>query len=234
VFPFKPKEKLHKPFKGRPTYFIFLFDRSYTSQIIKRDFDKLLARITTPSSPPTLLITIFLGANDACLVGPNDLEYVPLSQFASNIREFVETILIQDALPHTKIVLITPPPINILEPFHDDDGDEEAVAKMKIEMKAGKGYKTYLSKKKYAETIMQIAKEYEETERVVGVDFWRACVDVALKEQGRDGELMGDGVGEKYEEERLPGCGLVGAREFSKGYFTDGLHLGKLVSSLLW
>jgi lysophospholipase L1-like esterase len=71
-----------------------------------------------------------------------------------------------------------------------------------------------MSKKRYADGIMEIAKEYEGTGRVVGLNFCRDIVDAMLKDEGCD-----------YDEEKPPGCGLLGAKEFPKGWFTDGLHL---------
>ncbi|KAF2682137.1 SGNH hydrolase [Lentithecium fluviatile CBS 122367] len=197
----------------------------YTSQAIKRNFTRLITRLTAPGAPETLLVTIFLGANDACIIG--DSEYVPLPLFTSNICEFVEEILIQDDLPNAKIVLITPPPVNVPDPLPDplpgvgEEGDEE-------DARNDMGFRTYMSKKRYAKGIMAISGEYAETERVVGVDFWRACVEEALVGQGRGEELEGEGKGERFEDVRLPGCGLKTAKRFPEGWFTDGLHLGPL------
>lgn len=67
---------------------------------------------------------------------------------------------------------------------------------------------------------MRIAEEYKETGRVVGLNIWQALVDAWLKEQE-----SGDGNRVEYTEEKPPGCGLVGAQRFGKGWFTDGLHL---------
>ncbi|KAF2129260.1 SGNH hydrolase [Dothidotthia symphoricarpi CBS 119687] len=178
----------------------------YTSTDLALDFDRIITRAVSPRAPPTLLFTIFLGANDACLVADNK-EYVPLSTFAANIRTFVETILTQDALSATKIVLITPPPINRPTTKWGEKSDY--------------AYKTYVSKRRYAEKIMQIAAEYGETGRVVGLDYWGSLIDAALEVEGRGAEDQAV----KYGEEKLPGCGLVGAKEFGEGWFTDGLHL---------
>lgn len=77
-----------------------------------------------------------------------------------------------------------------------------------------------MSKKRYAEKIMEIARSYEETGRVVGFDYWKSLVDKGLEDEGRNGD------DDAYDEERSPGCGLKWTKEFGKGYFTDGLHLG--------
>ncbi|KAH6614298.1 SGNH hydrolase-type esterase domain-containing protein [Boeremia exigua] len=206
----KYKDKVHVQCEGRA---------GFTSTNLLPDFDRIIAQATSPNAPKTLLFTIFLGANDACLNGME--EYVPLPQFEQNICKFVETILTQDALPETKIVLITPPPINILSPLFD--GEEGADLKaLNEEEKLLRGYRTYMNKKRYAEKIMQIAVTYEETGRVAGLDFWGDLVRAKLQE-----------IGEEYDEERLPGSGLYGVGDFGKGYFTDGLHLDKKAYNVL-
>lgn len=118
-------------------------------------------------------------------------------------------------MPNTKIVLITPPPINIDSPGCTNNNDKDFEVKNEVKRKM-MGYRTYMSKKRYAERIMQIAGEYEETGRVVGLNFWSDLVRGRLQE-----------VGEEYDERSLPGSGLYGAKDFGEEYFTDGLHLDR-------
>lgn len=186
---------------------------SYTSTRLPPDFGRIIAQAIAPNAPRTLLFTIFLGANNACFIG--EKEYVPLPTFEANIRKFVETILVRDAMTDTKIVPIMPPPINI--PTPDAEGKDEDEMRDANEVKREmRGYKTYMSKRRYAERIMQLAREYEETGWVIGPDFWGDQVRARLKE-----------FGEEFNEGKLPGSGLHGARDFGEGYFTDGLHLDK-------
>ena len=141
---------------------------------------------------------------------------MPLAQYDHNIRNWIDAALIEDELVDTKIILITPPPINIqtdkLLSFQTDE-----------QRKRELGYRTYMNKKRYAEQVMRIAKDYEHTGLVAGLDIWQSLVDAGLREQGREGEE------DRYDEERLPGCGLSKAQAFPTGYFTDGLHFGGLV-----
>jgi lysophospholipase L1-like esterase len=165
-----------------------------------------------------LLFTIFLGANDAAIIGEH--EYVPYPTFSANIRSFIETILTQDNMSDTKIVIITPPPINIPEGMMGED-KEMAIEEANQWKKEGPRHKTYMSKKRYAEGLMSIANEYADTGRVIGIDFWRALVEEKLKEdeEGSWEELENSGM--------WLGCGLIGAKSFDKGWFTDGLHLDR-------
>ena len=184
------------------------------------DFDRIIARATSANAAPTLLVTIFLGANDACSRG--DSEYVPWATFEKNIRAFVETILVADNMANTKIILITPPPIGIPAPTSAQGLSPEEIEDTNEYKREGPGYKTYMNKKRYAEGIMRIAGEYEETGRVVGLNFWKHIIDAFLKETEDE---SGDGKEEVVESEMPPGCGFIGARSFGKGWFTDGLHL---------
>lgn len=197
--------------------------------MLKANFRNILKRATRSYAPPTLLITIFLGANDAAHLPVGDEENIGLAKYDDNIREFVESVLIEDNLRDTKIVVITPPPINIPDPVEDTNiGPAAAAAKAEItgnDPKKGLGYRVYINKKTYAEKAMEIAKSYEETGRVIGLNLWGALIDAALEDQNRLGDE------DAYAEERLPGCGLKWAKAFKRGYFTDGLHFGPLVSS---
>jgi lysophospholipase L1-like esterase len=188
----------------------------YTSTRLKSDFERIIARATATDAAPTLLFTIFIGANDACIMG--DQEYVPWPTFSANIRYFIETILTQDALANTKIVVITPPPINGTEAKVNENLTQEDVHAANEMLKEGQRYRTYMSKKRYAEGLMEIAGEYGETGRVVGVNFWRGIVEKS-------------GLGGEWEDmERSgmwPGSSLLGAKSFEDGWFTDGLHLDR-------
>ncbi|KAF1943058.1 SGNH hydrolase [Clathrospora elynae] len=184
----------------------------YTSSALKQDFDRVIRRATAPAAAPTLLFTIFLGANDACIIGSS--EYVPWPLFSANIRAFIDAILSYHVLSNTKIVLITPPPIAGPAPMVEKTMTKDEIEVANRWKKEGPRYKTYMSKKRYAEGIMHIAGEYEEAGRVVALNFWRDIVDAVLEEEGGT-----------YDEETPPGCGLVGAKAFPTGWFTDGLHL---------
>ena len=188
---------------------------------MKSDFDRIVARATSPNAAPTLLFTIFLGANDACSRG--DSEYVPWKTFQANIRAFVETILTQDTMVNTKIVLITPPPIGIPSPTLKQELSPEEIEDRNMWKRDGPAFKTYMNKKRFAEGIMRIAEDYKETGRVVGLNYWQELIN-AFESEIKDEST--DGMGESFDLDELPpGCGLLGARSFSTGWFTDGLHL---------
>jgi isoamyl acetate esterase len=143
-----------------------------------------------------------------------DSEYVPWPTFEKNIRGFIDTILAQTDMAQTKIVVITPPPIACPAPLFDPTLPQEQIEEVNERDKQLQRYRTYMSKKNYAEGLLRVAKDYEETGRVVGLNFWQNIVDALLQEQG-----------DVYNAEMPPGCGLIGAKTFGKGWFTDGLHM---------
>ena len=142
---------------------------------------------------------------------------MPIDEYERNLRRFVDTILAEPRMEQTKIVLITPPPINIPDPQPEDD--ERGIGQ------GSRGYATYMNKKRYAEKVMENAESYESTGKVVGLNFWKALIDSALKDQGRLGH------DDAYDDERLPGCGTRTAIAFRRGYFEDGLHFDSLVGT---
>ena len=70
-----------------------------------------------------LLITIWLGANDAVL--PPSLAHVPLERFEANICEYVNRILTQRGWETTCVLLITPPPVNVRTISYDSSDEDD-------------------------------------------------------------------------------------------------------------
>jgi lysophospholipase L1-like esterase len=182
---------------------------------------------------PPLLITVFLGANDACLFPP--MVHVPLNNYEANIRSFVESILVDPFMENTRILLITPPPVNVREAVSsvdvilEDEDKEEAERQFEEQCRDAAGFKTWVSKKTYAERIVQIAQSYNSSEyrdRLAVLDFWRALTDHALLQEGRG--KVSEGPLDISTNGKWPGCGLPGAKEFDSGVFTDRLHLGEM------
>ncbi|CAM9475692.1 unnamed protein product, partial [Phaeothamnion confervicola] len=63
-----------------------------------------------PESPPALLVTVFLGANDMALASSSARQHVPLQEYKSNLKRIVAHI--RAAEPGARIILITPPPVH--------------------------------------------------------------------------------------------------------------------------
>lgn len=128
-------------------------------------------------------------------------------------------------MQNTNTILIASPPLNMSPTRSGNNVTAEEIAKAK----EGRGFENYISKKAFAEKVMQIAAEYEGTGRVAGLDGWKMLVDKALEAQGRSEEEEA----EKYAEEKMPGCGIPGATGFPEGWYRDAIHLGPKVSEAI-
>ena len=124
----------------------------------------------------------------------------------------------------TKVILITPPPINISTPRVELD-EGPMMAKWMRDHATNIGFQTYMSKRIYAQKVMEIANSYEKkTDRVAGCDFWTQIIDWGKAKYGSSEES------DDASNMKLPGSGVIGAKEFGKDVFVDGLHLGPTVS----
>ncbi|KAL9114439.1 MAG: hypothetical protein Q9227_001520 [Pyrenula ochraceoflavens] len=172
----------------------------------------VLADAQTRSTVSPLLITIFLGANDACFL-------VPLTEFLWHLRSFVNQVLEHPSFRTTKILLMTPPPIDVTSPTPGPWEDEKEVEE---EAREGRGHQTWLEKRKFAEGIAALAMEYMETEeeRVWLLDAWKEITTARIG-KGKEG------FAELNKKGKLPGCGLPWAMQFGREWFRDGLHFGK-------
>jgi hypothetical protein len=148
-----------------------------------------------------------------------------LDKYISNLRTFVDAFLTDSATKDSKIILMTPPPINCSPPQDPEEDIDTSKAHIR--------YITWVNKMRYADAVVKLGEEYVQKgmqDRVGCLDMWRALVDWALNMEGRR-PLEGDEQVTEcvVEERRLPGCGLPRAKKFPDGVFTDGLHFGGLV-----
>ena len=201
----------------------------YTSELLKPYFASILGEIRRSHVAPVFL-TIFLGANDACFRDfTRWTPLVPLDEYEANLRGFVDAFLAEPATGNAKVILITPPPINVRRPAAADYEGLAPAAKeafIRANAEEGRGERTFRNKKEYADKVLALADEYARADtggRVLGLNFWKAVVDFALHKEGADVETA-------YAEGRLPGSGHPDANEFTTDIFTDRLHLGKTVS----
>ncbi|KAI9772521.1 MAG: hypothetical protein M1840_000726 [Geoglossum simile] len=175
----------------------------YNTRWMRKPFENIISALKAEGSKPPLLFTIFLGANDA--VPPGYSQHVPLEEFETHLRYYVDTLLNNEVTKGTKIILISPPPIDVLSPSFN-----RSVQLLQRE---------YENKKLYAAKVMEVANSYKKRgDPVEGLDFWTAMINYGL-EMGKKQNILED-------KGRLPGSGLPGAVEFGTSVLGDGLHLG--------
>ena len=127
-----------------------------------------------PHTPRLRLLTIWFGANDACL--PGFTQHVPLSRFSENLATMVRAIRTPDSQwysPETRVLLITPPPVH--------------VPSMEVDLKPTR---TFDVTKAYAEEVKKVGK----AENVPVVDAWTAVWEAAGKSKEAVKEFLTDGL----------------------------------------
>lgn len=117
-------------------------------------------------TPTVRLLTIWFGANDACLK-PSP-QHVPLDRFVVNLKHIVQMVQSPSSAyysPRTKIILITPPPVSTLQRGAD-------LASRNPPLKLDRDFNVT---KSYAAAVMQVGQE----EGVPVLDIWnllwKAC-----------------------------------------------------------
>ncbi|EAU88240.2 GDSL Lipase/Acylhydrolase [Coprinopsis cinerea okayama7 len=111
------------------------------------------------NGPKVRVLTIWFGANDAC-IKPSP-QHVPLNKFKANLREMVDLVHSPNSpyyAPHTRIILITPPPVNTHTRKADLESRDPPVELDRL----------FDVTKEYASAVMEIARE----KNVAVVDAW--------------------------------------------------------------
>jgi hypothetical protein len=127
-----------------------------------------------PHTPRVRLLTIWFGANDACL--PGFRQHVPLSRFSENITTMVRSIRSPESpwySPETKVFLITPPPIH--------------VPSMREDMQPTRAFDVT---KAYAEEVKSVG----EAEKVPVVDAWTGVWEAAGENKEAVKAFLTDGL----------------------------------------
>jgi hypothetical protein len=150
-----------------------------------------------------------------------------LPEYETHIRHYVDTILTDPATKGARVLLVTPPPINVPTP-KEEEGWESEIPEVKKALKRSivenRRYMTWCSKRDYARRVVELGQEYAEKSGLVGVlDFWTRITEFGRDQAWKTGKSVGDendGTGLNV------GCGLPGSLEFDRDVFVDGLHLG--------
>ncbi|KAF2442947.1 SGNH hydrolase [Karstenula rhodostoma CBS 690.94] len=139
-----------------------------------------------PQATRVRLVTIFFGANDACL--PNTTgQHVSLEQFKFNLHKLLSHPCIV-AHRDVRVLLITPPPV---DEWQFDNWEEP-----------GKSARKAVIAQAYARAVVEVGVESE----TAVVDLWSACMREIGWDEGE--ELPGDRTVEKSALSQLLVDGL--------------------------
>lgn len=183
---------------------------------------------SSSNSPNIKLITIFFGANDACILG--EAQHVELQTYVSTIKAMINhAASFSHADCRAKIILITPPPVN----EHQLEPKPSGV----LTRRAG-------ITSQYARAVAQVGRSCG----VCVLDFWkilmaqtgwnesmgiRCCCDHIPYSINTDKETERDRL------QHIPGCrrtsaSIPGAKYQLSDFLVDGLHLTKLGYDILF
>ncbi|KAF8590483.1 GDSL Lipase/Acylhydrolase [Ramaria rubella] len=145
-------------------------------------FEQIIAKKSEqPYVPKIALLTLWFGANDACI--PPSPQHVPLPKFASNLAHFVRMIKSPDSEYYsssTRILLFTPPPINTFQRGADLLSRNPPLALDR----------TFETTKSYADMV----KEVGEKEGVPVLDVWTALYSAADEDEKQLERFLNDGL----------------------------------------
>jgi lysophospholipase L1-like esterase len=144
------------------------------------------------NAPKIRILTIWFGANDAC-IKPSP-QHVPLDKFVTNLKEFVD--MVQDEAspyysPDTRVILISPPPIDTHQRLADLQSRIPPIALDR----------DFQTTKMYADAVKDVAH----TKGVAFVDIWTPLWEGAGMNERDLGKYMNDGLhlnGEGYKVTR--------------------------------
>ncbi|KAF8520171.1 GDSL Lipase/Acylhydrolase [Hysterangium stoloniferum] len=144
-------------------------------------FKQIIAKTEQPNVPAIALLTIWFGANDACV--PPSRQHVPLSKFSANLSQLVQIIKSPESphySPKTRIILFTPPPVNTYQRSAD-------LASRSPPLELDRKFDVT---KAYAEAVKEIGTK----EGVPVLDTWTALYDAADRQEKQLEKFMDDGL----------------------------------------
>jgi lysophospholipase L1-like esterase len=129
----------------------------YTSQLALHVLPQFMP---DPSQARVRLMTVFFGANDACI--PGNAQHVPLDEYLANLKA---TLHHPAVLAHqAKVLLVTPAPVD----EHQLEPNDLAIGYSSVQ-------RTAANTKRYADACRDLGKQLD----VPVVDLWTIFMDAA-------------------------------------------------------
>ncbi|KAI0086606.1 SGNH hydrolase-type esterase domain-containing protein [Irpex rosettiformis] len=144
-----------------------------------------------PNLPKVKLLTIWYGANDA--VEPGGPQYVPLEEYSQNLSTLIQLVKSPSSewySPETRIIVLTPPPIN---------SAQWAEFLKTLELGLDKSDRTVERTKTYADAVKEVAKK----EGVAVVDVFELLWSAAGEREKALERFLTDGLHLKVEGYKL-------------------------------
>ncbi|KAK7467079.1 isoamyl acetate-hydrolyzing esterase [Stygiomarasmius scandens] len=132
-------------------------------------------------APKVRLLVVWFGANDAC-IKPSP-QHVPLPKFISNLKHIVNLVQSPDSdhySPDTRIILVTPPPVNTIQRKEDLESRTPPLALDRL----------FETTQQYAEAVKDVGREV----KVPIVDIWTRMWEAAGKTEANLSNYLNDGL----------------------------------------
>ncbi|TFK27381.1 GDSL Lipase/Acylhydrolase [Coprinopsis marcescibilis] len=143
--------------------------------------EQCLAKKDAVNVPKIRVLTIWFGANDAC-IKPSP-QHVPLEKFKDNLRRMVDLVHSPSSpfySPDTRVILITAPPVNTIKRKADLESRDPPVELDRL----------FDVTKAYAEAVLEIAREKD----VGVVDAWAPMWEGSGRDERELSKYLGDGL----------------------------------------
>lgn len=127
------------------------------------------------------LLAIWFGANDACI--PPSPQHVPMERFKDNLRSMVKMVKSPESehySPWTRVILLTPPPVNTHQRLADLQSRNPPLALDRL----------FDTTRSYARAVQEIGDE----EDVAVVDVWTLIWDAAGRDEASLSQYTNDGL----------------------------------------
>ena len=154
---------------------IDVINRGFSGYTAPAGYDTLIQFFPThaPSTiiPHIQLMTVFFGANDACV--PGHPQHVPIGEYKQNLRNIIEHEGVK--LHETKVILVVPTPVD--------------------EWQLGNQDRTATITARYADACREVGKEFD----LPILDLWTIFMNKAGWNNGQQGPLIGSRAAPKSE-----------------------------------
>jgi len=136
---------------------------------------------STDVAPKLRVLAIWFGANDAC-IKPSP-QHVPLDKFKENLTKMVEMVKTPSSphySPATRIILISPPPVNTIARRADLEARNPP---LKLD-------REFDITRAYADAVRKVAV----AQGIAFVDVWTAIWEAAGQSEPALAQYLGDGL----------------------------------------
>ncbi|XP_006458519.1 hypothetical protein AGABI2DRAFT_190796 [Agaricus bisporus var. bisporus H97] len=144
-------------------------------------FEQCIQKHPSPQASKIRILTIWFGANDAC-IRPSP-QHVPLERFKENLRKMVQMVKSPNSeffSPGTRVILLTPPPVNTHQRRADLESRNPPLALDRL----------FETTRSYAEAVLEIGNEQD----VTTVDVWTLIWEAANRDEAVLDQFLVDGL----------------------------------------